>query len=94
MQATRIAEAVETLNWLATQIHTMPDRGRDTVEAGVFLALSSVCLGDYVRLVAKGVEPYDALRTAADEMTEYRREVLQQWNPIGAPAATEDATLA
>ena len=70
------------LNWLATQIHTMPDRERATIESGVFLALSSICLGDYASLVADGTEPYDALKVAADRMTEYRKEMLRTWQPL------------
>jgi hypothetical protein len=82
MDAKRVKEAVEVLNWLATQIHTMPDRERATIESGVFLALSSICLGDYATLVASGTEPYDALKAAADRMTEYRKEVLRNWQPL------------
>jgi hypothetical protein len=82
MDNKRIAEAVEVLNWLASRIQSMPDRERDTVEAGVFLALSSICLTDYNQQVREGGDPYDALRAAADAMTAYRREVLQNWAPL------------
>jgi hypothetical protein len=86
MDAKRVKDAVEVLNWLATQIHTMPDRERATIESGVFLALSSICLGDYVNQVAAGAEPYEALKTAADAMTEYRKQMLQSWQPLVAEA--------
>lgn len=82
MDAKRVKDAIEVLNWLATQIHTMPDRERATIESGVFLALSSICLGDYANLVAQGHEPYDALKLAADRMTEYRKEMLRTWAPL------------
>ena len=62
----------------------MPDRERPTIESGVFLALSSICLGDYAQLLSTGVEPYDALKTAADAMTEYRKQVLQNWVPLAS----------
>ena len=39
------------------------------------------------RPIASGAEPYDALKTAADNMTEYRKEVLRQWTPLAAEAA-------
>jgi len=82
MDPRRVADAVEVLNWLATQIHAMPDRARDTVESGVFLALSSICMSDYLHEIEAGAEPYDALKTAADAMTQYRRQVLGKWQPL------------
>jgi hypothetical protein len=82
MDAKRVKDAVEVLNWLATQIHTMPDRQRATIESGVFLALSSICLGDYATMVEQGHEPYDALKVSADRMTEYRKEMLRNWSPL------------
>jgi hypothetical protein len=86
MDTKKISQAVEALNWLATQIQSMPDRDRTTVEAGIFLALSSVCLGDYLKLVADGTEPYDALRSAADGMTDYRKQLLPKWAPLAEAA--------
>lgn len=86
MDAKRIKDAVEVLNWLAGQIQAMPDRERPTIETGVFLALSSICLSDYANLVSYGEEPYDALKSAADAMTEYRKQVLQNWTPLAAEA--------
>ena len=64
----------------------MPDRARDTVESGVFLALSSICLSDYLRELEDGADAYDALKTAADAMTEYRRQVLGKWQPLTVEA--------
>lgn len=93
MDAKRVSNAIEVLNWLATQIQSMPDRDRGTVESGIFLALSSVCLGEYSDLVRKGVEPYDALRSAADSTADYRKQLLRHWEPLVPPAA-EDAMSA
>lgn len=89
MDAKRVSNAIEVLNWLATQIQSMPDRDRGTVESGIFLALSSVCLGEYSDLVRKGVEPYDALRSAADSTADYRKQLLRHWEPLVPPAAQE-----
>jgi hypothetical protein len=89
MDAKRISNAIEVLNWMATQILAMPDRGRETVESGIFLALSSVCLGDYADLVKSGTEPYDALRSAADSTAAYRKQLLRHWEPLVPPAAQE-----
>jgi hypothetical protein len=90
MDAKRVSNAIEVLNWLATQIQAMPDRDRGTVESGIFLALSSVCLGDYAEMLRKGVEPYDALRQAADSTAAYRKQLLRNWDPLVPPVA-EDA---
>jgi hypothetical protein len=92
MDTKKISQAVESLNWLATQIQAMPDRDRTTVEAGIFLALSSVCLGDYLKMVADGAEPYDALRNAADGMTAYRKQLLPRWEPLAEPAGVPEVS--
>ena len=92
MDTKKISQAVESLNWLATQIQAMPDRDRTTVEAGIFLALSSVCLGDYLKMVSDGSEPYDALRSAADGMTAYRKQLLPKWEPLNEPAGVPEVS--
>jgi len=89
MDAKRVSNAIEVLNWLATQIQAMPDRDRGTVESGIFLALSSVCLGDYADMIRRGVEPYDALRQAADATAAYRKQLLRNWEPLVPPAARD-----
>ena len=94
MDAKRVANAIEVLNWMATQIQAMPDRGRETVESGIFLALSSVCLGDYADRVRRGAEPYDALKCAADSTADYRKQLLPRWEPLASPEVRETVEAA